>query len=90
MILLNVIFLKIVNLITQKIKPAFDEYLKCFFDLLRDAKITSKERSFQLLNGQKKYMRYRAEKDPARGMLRSFFGELWTESYINNILFDLK
>lgn len=78
------------NLITQTIKPAFDEYLNCFFDLLRDAKITSKERSFQLLNGQKKYMRYRAEKDPARGMLRSFFGEVWTESYINNILFDLK
>ena len=48
------------------------------------------ERSFELLKGQKKYMCYRAEKDPARGMLRTFFGELWTESYINNILFDLK
>ncbi|AIQ98205.1 phycoerythrobilin:ferredoxin oxidoreductase [Prochlorococcus sp. MIT 0801] len=78
------------NLITQVIKPAFDEYLNCFLDLVREAKIISKERSFQLLDGQKKYMRYRAEKDPARGMLRSFFGELWTESYINNILFDLK
>jgi len=61
-----------------------------FLDLVRDAKIISKERSFKMLNGQKEYMRYRAEKDPARGMLRGFFGELWTESYINNILFDLK
>ena len=42
------------------------------------------------LNGQKQYMRYRAEKDPARGMLRGFFGNEWTESYINNILFDLQ
>jgi len=78
------------KLISQIIKPAFDEYLNCFLDLVRDAKMISKERSFKMLNGQKEYMRYRAEIDPARGMLRSFFGELWTESYINNILFDLK
>ena len=78
------------KLISQIIKPAFDEYLNCFLDLVRDAKMISKERSFKMLNGQKEYMRYRAEKDPARGMLRGFFGELWTESYINNILFDLK
>jgi len=78
------------KLISQIIKPAFDEYLNCFLDLVRDAKMISKERSFQLLNGQKKYMRYRAEKDPARGMLRGFFGNEWTESYINNILFDLQ
>ena len=77
-------------LISQIIKPAFDAYLDCFLDLVRDAKMISNERSFKILNGQKEYMRYRAEKDPARGMLRGFFGELWTESYINNILFDLK
>ena len=78
------------KLISQIIKPAFDSYLDCFLDLVRDAKMISNERSFKMLNGQKEYMRYRAEKDPARAMLRGFFGELWTESYINNILFDLK
>ena len=78
------------KLISQIIKPAFDAYLDCFLDLVRDAKMISNERSLKILNGQKEYMRYRAEKDPARGMLRGFFGELWTESYINNILFDLK
>ena len=78
------------QLISQVIKSAFNEYLNFFLDLVTNAKRISPERSSNLLNGQKKYMRYRAEKDPARGMLRSFFGELWTESYINNILFDLK
>jgi phycoerythrobilin:ferredoxin oxidoreductase len=78
------------KLISQIIKPAFDEYLNCYLDLVREAKVISEERSLQLLNGQKKYMQYRAEKDPARGMLKGFFGESWTESYINNILFDLK
>ena len=78
------------KLITQVIKPAFAEYLNCFLDLVRDAKMISKERSFQLLKGQKKYMQYRAIKDPARGMLKGFFGNIWTEHYINNILFDLQ
>ena len=78
------------KLIRNIIQPAFDDYLNLFLDLVSHAKMISQARSLELLNGQKKYMRYRAEKDPARGMLRGFFGELWTESYINNILFDLK
>ena len=78
------------KLINQIIKPAFDEYLNFFMDLVCNAKTISPQRSLKLLNGQKAYMRYRAEKDPARGMLKSFFGNLWTESYINNILFDLQ
>jgi len=78
------------HLISQVIKPAFDDYLNCFLDLVTNASRISTERSSKLLNGQKKYMRYRAEKDPARGMLRGFFGNLWTERYINHILFDLQ
>ncbi len=78
------------KLISQIIKPAFVDYLNCFFDLVTNANRISPERSFKLLNGQKKYMRYRAEKDPARGMLKGFFGDLWAETYINNILFDLQ
>ena len=78
------------QLISQVIKPAFDDYLNFFSDLVINAKTISSERSLKLLNGQKNYMRYRAEKDPARGMLRGFFGNLWTERYINNILFDLQ
>ena len=78
------------KLITNIVEPAFDEYLNYFLDLVINAKIISQERSLMLLNGQKKYMRYRAEKDPARGMLRGFFGNVWTECYINNILFDLQ
>ena len=78
------------QLISEIVKPAFDDYLNFFMDLLSNSKMISQERSLKLLNGQKRYMRYRAEKDPARGMLRGFFGKLWTERYINNILFDLQ
>ena len=78
------------KLISEVIKPAFDDYLNFFLDIVTNAKRISPERSAKLLTGQKRYMRYRAEKDPARGMLRGFFGDLWAENYINNILFDLQ
>ena len=78
------------KLISQIIKPAFDDYLNFFMDLVSNSTRVSVERSSRVLSGQKKYMRYRAEKDPARGMLRGFFGNIWTESYINNILFNLQ
>ncbi len=78
------------KLINQIIKPAFDDYLDFFLNLVANAKKNSPERSSKVLIGQKKYMRYRAKKDPARGMLRGYFGSKWTERYINNILFDLQ
>ena len=78
------------KLISQIIKPAFDDYLSLFLNLVANAKMMSPKKSSMVLDGQKRYMRYRAEKEPARGMLRGFFGNTWAESYINNILFDLK
>ncbi len=77
------------KLISQIIKPAFNDYLNLFVELVSNSKTITQERSLKLLNGQKKYMRYRAEKDPARSMLKGFFGRQWTERYINSILFDL-
>jgi len=77
------------NLIKNVIKPAFNDYLTFFLDLVENSKKVSKARSLIILEGQKQYMRYRAKKDPAKGMLKGFFGSTWTENYINNILFDL-
>ena len=56
---------------------------------VRHALPVSRARSQQLLEGQKGYTAYRAEKDPARGMLTRFHGSAWTEAYIHDVLFDL-
>ena len=77
------------QLINEIIKPAFDDYLNCFLDLIANAKRISLERSSKVLNGQKKYMRYRAEKDPAHGLFSGFFGKEWSEKYMNEFLFPL-
>ena len=44
----------------------------------------------EIKESQIAYLRYRAEKDPARGMFTRFYGEKWTEEYIHGWLFDLE
>jgi len=77
------------QLISNVLLPAYKEYFSLYLDLVQEADEVSLSRSSNLLEGQKTYMRFRAEKDPARGMLTRFCGREWTESYIKNFLFDL-
>ncbi len=77
------------HLIETVVRPAFNEYLNLYLQLATKAERVNSERSDVLLKGQRKYTDYRAEKDPARGMLTRFHGSEWTESYIHTVLFDL-
>ena len=43
----------------------------------------------QIKNYQIDYDKYSAEKDPADKLFKTFFGEAWTENFINNFLFTL-
>ena len=76
------------KIINDCILPAFKEYLDLYLILASEAKKVTETRSKALFQGQKKYLKYRAEKDPARGMLKRFYGNDWTEAYIHNILFN--
>jgi phycoerythrobilin:ferredoxin oxidoreductase len=70
---------------------AFKDYLKAYLDFVDRAEpITDPQRLEQIKQAQFRYVRYRAEKDPARGMLKRFYGEEWTEEYIHGFLFDLE
>ena len=77
-------------LIDRVIRPAFADYLRLYLALVEEAQPVDHERAAHLLSGQKRYTAYRAEKDPARGMLTRFYGSEWTESYIHGVLFDLE
>jgi len=76
-------------LISSILFKAFAEYLDVYINLVHEAVPVAEERSRFLLNGQRRYTSYRAEKDPARGMLSRFHGAEWTETYIHQVLFDL-
>jgi phycoerythrobilin:ferredoxin oxidoreductase len=38
-------------------------------------------------NSQREYIRYRHENDPARPMLKSLYGESWTERLLSQVMF---
>ncbi len=70
---------------------AFKDYLKAYVDFVDRAEaITDPQRLSEIKAAQLRYLRYRSEKDPARGMLKRFYGEEWTEEYIHGFLFDLE
>ena len=70
------------------VRPAFNDYLNLYL-AGDEAEAVDDERQSKLLAGQRRYTDYRAEKDPARGMLTRFHGSEWTETYIHSVLFDL-
>ena len=77
------------EIISSTLRSAFKEYLQLYIQLVQEAKPVSEERSLKILSGQKAYINYRRNKDPARGMLSRFFGKNWTEQYIRKTLVDL-
>jgi phycoerythrobilin:ferredoxin oxidoreductase len=70
---------------------AFQDYLTAYLDFVAQAKsIEDPQALTEIKQAQLKYLRYRSEKDPARGMFQRFYGSEWTEEYIHGFLFDLE
>jgi phycoerythrobilin:ferredoxin oxidoreductase len=70
---------------------AFKEYLHAYLDFVEKAEpVTDPQELEAIRDSQIAYLKYRAEKDPARGMFLRFYGEEWTEEYIHGFLFDLE
>ena len=70
---------------------AFQAYLEAYIAFVKAAEPISEPKQLAAIKqAQLSYARYRAEKDPARGMLTRFYGPEWTEEYIHGFLFDLE
>ncbi len=77
--------------VTTHVFNAFKAYLNAYIGFVEAAQpITDPERLKAIETAQLSYIRYRAEKDPARGMLTRYYGAEWTEEYIHGFLFDLE
>jgi phycoerythrobilin:ferredoxin oxidoreductase len=79
------------ELVEQQVFRAFQDYLNAYLDFVDQAEpITDPAHLAEIEQAQLRYLRYRAEKDPARGMFTRFYGPEWTEEYIHGFLFDLE
>ena len=70
---------------------AFKDYLQAYLTFVDQAEpVTDPQFLGEIEQAQLRYLRYRAEKDPARGMFKRLYGPEWTEEYIHGFLFDLE
>lgn len=78
-------------LVETHVFNAFKDYLQAYLDFCDRAEpITDVSQLAEIKAAHLRYLRYRAEKDPARGMFNRFYGSEWTEEYIHGFLFDLE
>jgi phycoerythrobilin:ferredoxin oxidoreductase len=79
------------ELVETHVFAAFQGYLQKYLDFVDQAEpVTDRQSLAAIEQSQLRYIRYRAEKDPARGMFTRFYGSAWTEEYIHGFLFDLE
>ncbi|MDJ1176183.1 phycoerythrobilin:ferredoxin oxidoreductase [Roseofilum capinflatum] len=79
------------EVVQERVFAAFQDYLCAYVKLVQAAQpVEEPEELLQIKQAQLRYIRYRAEKDPARGMFTRFYGPEWTEEYIHGFLFDLE
>ncbi len=79
------------EVVETKVFSAFCDYLDAYINFVEQAQpISDREQLSAILKAHKSYANYRAEKDPARGMLTRLYGSKWTEEYIHGFLFDLE
>ena len=78
------------EVVETKVFAAFKDYLNAYLKFVATVELAPEEQLPDIKTAQLNYLRYRAEKDPARGMFQRFYGPEWTEEYIHGFLFDLE
>ncbi|CAM9517808.1 unnamed protein product [Scytosiphon promiscuus] len=81
------------TIVGEKLYPAFDEYLSLYISELLQASAaggdSSPEARARILDRHRAYDQYNAERDPAHGLFRNYFGEDYSEDFMDNFLFEL-
>lgn len=79
------------EVVQTQVFEAFKDYLGVYLDFVAEAEpVTDSQRLEEIEQAQLRYIAYRADKDPARGMFTRLYGKEWTEEYIHGFLFDLE
>ena len=73
--------------VNNDLAPAFQEYVKTHLDLVRSTE-PSPETVDHVLERQKEYDIYSAERDPATGLFAAMFGGEWAADFVHNFLFS--
>jgi 15,16-dihydrobiliverdin:ferredoxin oxidoreductase len=75
--------------ISSELFPAFKEYAAEHLKLIQECPYSPYSEMSMVLERQKAYDTYSAERDPAVGLFSSMFGKQWADSFVYNFLFSL-
>ena len=76
------------NIVNDDLAPAFQEYVKTHLDLVRSTE-PAPENAAKVMERQKEYDIYSAERDPATGLFAAMFGGEWAADFVHNFLFSM-
>lgn len=75
--------------IHQRLFPAYQEYLRLYWQLVEQAEPLSTDKEIErIVEAQKDYDQYSAERDPAHGLFTSYFGSEWANRFLHEFLFE--
>ncbi len=75
--------------IATRLFAAYKDYLTLYWQMLEKAEpLTEPEDIQRIVQAQKDYDQYSAERDPASGLFSSYFGHEWSERFLHEFLFE--
>lgn len=75
--------------VSSRVFPAFQDYIELYWQLLAEATPSDDPEAIaRVVQAQKDYDQYSAERDPAHGLFSSYFGSEWAERFLYDFLFE--
>lgn len=75
--------------VVKRLFPAYREYLNLYWQTLAAAEpLTASADIARIVEAQKAYDQYSADRDPAHGLFSSYFGSEWSEKFLYEFLFE--
>ena len=76
------------KIVTDDLFPAFQSYVKAHLDLVRSTEANPAHMKM-VLERQKEYDTYSAERDPATGLFAAMYGADWAGDFVHDFLFSM-
>ena len=75
--------------VTSRVLPAFKDYVNSYWELIAQAQPLTQASDIQrIVQTQRNYDQYSAERDPAHGLFTSYFGSEWADRFLYEFLFE--
>lgn len=76
------------EVVSRDLFPAFKSYVKTHLDMIRECQPDVDNAPF-VMERQKAYDVYSAERDPATGLFAAMFGNDWAQGFVHDFLFSM-